>query len=202
MIIATPLDIPTITPDDWDVFWKIWHRESRNLVKVRKNSDSSEAVIGQTGLWKGLDIYKKYDIVTAWDSPYYDIRTELPKLYQSIIDLPFNFVYRIRILNSQCDFEPHSDDNVDKWSVRAFLKHDSPDPQWYFTKPNKEATDQQFLKLPGDTNWFAYNDKHAWHGTIFKEQYPKLLIQVFFAGDIMPVINRSILKYKSHVIEI
>lgn len=202
MIVATPLDIPPIIPDDWNVFWNVWNQNSKPLIKVKQNLLQSDALLGQDDLWQGLDIYRKYNVTTAWSAPYYDISTELPKLYQSIVELPLNFIHRVRILSSKVDIAAHSDDNLDKWSVRAFLKNDDPESQWYFTEPRKDTVNRQFLKMPTDTNWFAYNDKHSWHGSIFKEQYPKLLLQVFVAGDIMPLINRSISKYKNYIIEI
>jgi len=202
MIVATPLDLPRIEPDNWDTFWSIWERESKNAVKVKKNLVHSLSPIGQSNLWQGLDIYKNYNSVLAWDVPYYDIKKELPILHQRILTLPFKYIYRVRILKSLDNIVPHTDDNSDHWSVRALWHCNDSESQWYFTQPNPNATEKTFFHLPNDTNWFAYNDKHAWHGTVYRNAYPKFLMQIFIAGDITPLINSSIDKYKEYTIKL
>ena len=202
MIVATPLDLPRIEPDDWDIFWRIWERESKNAIKIKKNSQYSKSLIGESHVWQGLDIYKNYNLVPAWNVPYYDISKELPILYQQILNLPFKYIYRVRILKSLTDIEPHSDDNRDQWVVRALWHCDDKESQWYFTHPRIDATEKTFFHLPKYTNWFAYNDKHAWHGTIYRNAYPKFLIQIFIAGDITSLVNSSIDKYKEYTIEL
>lgn len=201
MIIATPLDLPRIEPDDWSVFWNIWNRESRNAVKIKKNTDSSVSPIGQDDLWTALDIYRKHDVKVVWDVPYYDISNDLPKMYESILNLPFNYIHRVRILSSLQNITAHTDDRQDRWSVRALLHCKDTNSQWYFTKPGNES-ERQFFTLPNDTNWFAYNDKHCWHGSVFNKQYPKLLIQVFMADRGTTIINNSINKYKEYTIKL
>lgn len=201
MIVATPLDLPVIAPDNWEVFWSIWNREAKNAVKVRKNTDYSNAILGQDNLWSALDIYKTHDLDLSWQVPFYDIKEELPMMHQAIVDLPFKYVHRVRILNSLQDIDPHTDDGQDKWAVRALLHCNDTEPQWYFTKPGS-ISEKKFFSLPSNTNWFAYNDKHCWHGSIFKTEYPKLIIQVFMFGKDNPIINSSISKYKDYTIDL
>ena len=202
MIVATPLDLPKIEPDNWDTFWKIWNKESRNAIKIKKNTDMSVSPIGQSNLWQGLDIYKNYNLVPTWNVPYYNIKNDLPILHQQILNLPFKYIYCVRILKSLADINAHTDDNKDHWAVRAFWHCNDVDSQWYFTQPHHHASEKTFFHLPNDTNWFAYNDKHAWHGTVYRKAYPKFLMQVFIAGDITPLINSSIDKYKEYTIQL
>ena len=200
MIIATPLDIPRIEPDNWEVFWKIWQQESRYAVKVKTNVDTSLSPVGQDDLWTALDIYRRHDLKTIWEVPYYNIKDDLPIMYNTILNLPFKYVQSARLLISQKDILAHTDDDRNKWSVRAILHCNDPDPQWYFTQPG--GTDRKFFNLPADTNWFAYNDHHCWHGSVFNNQYPKLLLQVFTFGDDTTIINNSINKYKNYTIKL
>ena len=39
MIIATPLDIPKLEPDDWATFWDLWNTHSGPLIKSFQKSD-------------------------------------------------------------------------------------------------------------------------------------------------------------------
>lgn len=59
MLIFTPIDLPLIQPDDWDIFWDIWNTHSAPLIKVKKNTDISLAEVGSDNIWTGIDIYKK-----------------------------------------------------------------------------------------------------------------------------------------------
>jgi hypothetical protein len=201
MIVATPLDLPIIEPDNWEVFWTIWNREAKTLVKKRINVSTSALAIGATTAWRGLDIFKQHDILTAWDAPFYDASADLPKFYNAIRLLPFKNIFRIRLVSSLIDLEAHTDDNVDKWAVRALLHCKDLKPQWYFTKPNNKEF-KHFFQLPLDTNWFAYNDKHSWHGTIYNKEYPKILLQIFMLSNPISLVNSSIEKYKDYVINL
>jgi hypothetical protein len=202
MIVATPLDLPKIEPDDWEIFWKIWERESKNAIKIKKNLQNSVALVGRSNLWQGLDIYKNYNLVPAWDVPYYDISKELPILYQQILNLPFKYIYCVRILKSLTDIKPHSDDSKDWWSVRALWHCDDKESQWYFTHPKINAKEKTFFYLPKNTNWFSYNDRYCWHGTIFRKDHPKFLLQIYMLDNPTDLINRSIERYKDFTIDI
>jgi hypothetical protein len=201
MIVATPLDIPKIEPDNWEVFWKIWQRESKYAVKVKTNVDTSLSPVGQDNLWTALDIYKRHDLKTALEVPYYNIKDDLPEMYNRILNLPFKYMQSVRVLSSQQDILAHTDDGRNNWSVRALLHCKDPEPQWYFTQPGGDGN-RKFFRLPTDTNWFAYHDRHCWHGSVFNNQYPKLLLQVFTFGDDTTIINSSIEKYKDYVINL
>jgi hypothetical protein len=94
----------------------------------------------------------------------------------------------------------HTDDGVDKWSIRAYFHYTDLCSQWYFTKPRDVNGTRQYLHLPSETNWFAYNDKHCWHGTDYNPDYPKILLQVFSLRNNLSLVNHSIEKYKDYTI--
>jgi hypothetical protein len=202
MIIATPLDLPSIEPDDWSVFWKIWHQHSKNLIKISdRNNPNSYSKVGDDTKWQGLDIYKNYNFKTVWEAPFYDIKNELPKLYDQLLNLPFKRLYRVRIIESKCSILSHSDDFRDQWSVRAFFKLDDPESQWYFTKPGPDNP-KTYLRMPTQTNWFAYNDKYCWHGSTYNTHFPKLLLQIYHFENISFLIENSIGKYQEYTINL
>jgi|688.fasta_scaffold73397_4 hypothetical protein len=201
MIVATPLDLPIIEPDDWSVFWKIWNMYAKPLIKTYNNHKGSYAKIGDTSIWKGIDIHKKNLWHVAWQAPYYDVREELPKMYQMIESCsPFVITDRVRIIESLQNITSHTDDNFDQWNVRAILRCTDKNPQWVFTRPGT-TKNALFFQLPESTNWFAYNDKHCWHGSIYNPEHPKLLIQLY--GAIFKnkeLLTNSIEKYKEYTI--
>lgn len=202
MIIATPLDLPKIVPDDWQVFWKIWNENSAYLVKTKQNTEYSKAEIGDHSVWRGIDIYSYGNVGTAWSAPLVDISSTLPNLYYTCSTLPFVKVFRVRLLSSTMSIPAHTDDDRDRWSVRAYFHYTSTNDQWYFTRPHDKLGDRQYFHIPDSTNWFAYNDKHCWHGTDYNTEHPKILLQVYMSNINQDLIDNSIKKYQDYTINI
>ncbi len=203
MIIYTPLDLPKIEPDDWNVFWEIWNQHSSNLVKVLPNGSHSYSAVGRDDVWQGLDIYryKNIDFTSAWRAPFYDIKEKLPKLYNMLDTLPMSNVTRVRLVSSKLEMTAHSDEVKDIWVARAYFHYTAPKEQWFFTRPNDGRGERTYITLPAETNWFAYNDKNCYHGTDYDPKYPKILLQVFSLSSIpQMLIDASIEKYKEHTI--
>lgn len=201
MLIYTPVDLPNIEPDDWNKFWNIWNTHSAYLEKTRNNAKTSIANLGAKNVWIGLDIFKKLEYFkTSWQAPYYDIQQDLPKMYRFFTLLDTFGVYRIRLLQSQVNILSHTDDNLDKWHLRAYLYYTSKKEQWYFTRPHDSNGERKYISLPNTTNWFMYNDKFCWHGTDFDIENKKILLQVFAYKNLTNLLLQSINKYKEHVI--
>ena len=202
MIVAMPLAIDKIEPDDWNTFNKIWEDHSDFLVKVaylENNPYKSDSPLGKSDLWKSLDIFRSNKHNTIWDGPYFDIKEALPKMYSSILKLPFN-VNTVRIISSVQEVLPHSDNGTDQWEVRAFLRCENPSKEWFFT-PRNLPEQKIFIKMPNDTNWFAYNDKFCFHGSHVNTEIPKLLIQIFYDGNLDELVkNLSLTKYSKYTI--
>lgn len=199
MIIFTPIDLPKIEPDNWHVFWDIWDNHAKPMVKTRMNTKLSLTPVGASDLWIGLDIIKKTSFSPSWSAPFFDIKDALPNLYDTLKSI-IPSATLIRLVQSQTSFASHTDDNMQVWPLRAYLHYTSKKSQWYFTKPNDMNGARTYATLPPDTNWFAYNDRDAWHGTDFDPDNKKILLQVFgyYAGK--DLIERSINKYKKHTV--
>lgn len=202
MIVATPLDLPTIKPDSWEVFWDIWNKHAALLYKTHLNGTHSESVVGSQGVWKGMDIFTAGDTRTAWQAPFVNIEDSLPELYKTCCSLPVKNLYRVRLIESIRNVKAHSDDNIDKWSIRAYFHYTDLKPQWYFTKPEDPLGDRYYFGPPEDTNWFAYNDKHCWHGTDYDVDHPKILLQVYAIDTAESLVYNSIPKYQGHTVSI
>jgi deoxyribodipyrimidine photolyase-like uncharacterized protein len=201
MIIATPLDIPKLEPDSWEVFWDIWNTHADKLHKVRMNYEKSKSSLGSNNVWTGMDIYKRYDDFNAWKAPFYDIKDRLPNMYKSILSVDTSMT-TARLVQSNLDIISHTDDNFDKWNIRAFLHNPSKISQWYFTRPNDSNGERFYLEMPKDTNWFMYNDKYAWHGTDYDPENKKILLQIYSLHFKKELLEKSKIKYKDYVIEI
>lgn len=200
MIIYTPIDLPKIEPDNWEVFWDIWNKHKNYLVKTKNNTSLSRTPIGATDLWLGLDILKKITGYTTWQAPFFDIKQSLPNMYNSLVTL-FPNATAIRLVESQKNFGAHTDDNRNVWHIRAYLHYTSSKSQWYFTKPHDASGNRTYIDLPDETNWFAYNDLNAWHGTDFDPDNKKILLQVFCTYVPPSLITQSINKYKNYTID-
>jgi hypothetical protein len=199
MIIYTPLKLPNIEPDSWEVFWNIWNRHSDVAIKKSMNIPDSKSPVGSNDTWIGLDIFKHWNYPTAWECPYVDISKELPLMYSSFKNLNIRSLYKVRLLQSIIDIKPHSDDNADNWKIRGYLHYTDPNPQWYFTRPGDVT--KTYAKLPTDTQWFAYNDKYAWHGSDYNPNHKKILIQLYFFESVDKLVKSNIETYKDYIIE-
>lgn len=206
MIIFTPIDLPKIEPDNWDKFWEVWNNNAAMLTKKRHNVDTSEASVGSSEVWRGLDIYKLIQGITAWDAPYYDISTEFPNMFDTIIKMQETGlkIYQVRLITSMINVGAHTDDNLDRWAYRSYFHYTSTKSQWYFTKPGDKDGGRHYINLPKDANWFAYNDKYSWHGTDYDPEHPKILAQLYLAGQTVAtqIALDNIEKYKEYTIEL
>jgi hypothetical protein len=209
MIVFTPLDLPKVEPDNWDLFWDIWNSHGGQLSKVRKNAESSPVRLGYNDLWYGLDVYKKTfpKFLTSWEAPYYDMSEIAPNFINSVLNTGID-VSVIRLIKSNVAVTAHTDDDADQWAIRAYLHYTSPNEQWYFTKPRDPQGDRRYIKMPKTTNWFAYNDKYVWHGTDYDADHEKILLQIYYhpteknMDAAKQLVERSANRYKRNRIKL
>ncbi len=205
MIVAHALDFPKIEPDNWDIFWDMWNKHAKSLVKVKydiTNRYKSDAPAGATDYWIGLDLYRN-NFFSHWQAPLVDVSTVLPNMYNNLLALELPNIRLIRIVRSLISLGAHSDTGADSWQVRAMLHCDNPSEHWYYTPygvKNKESSLP--LKLPKETNWFTYNDANCHHGTEYFPDSPKYLLQVFYEGKMSDITHiKGIDKYPDCVIQ-
>jgi len=169
-IVSTPIDLPKLVPDSWDTWWELWRTSSRPL---RKTGVSPNNV---TGLHNGFDVYRGEVFNPVYQAEFVDISKILPNLYQQIISIPVK-LYGVRFIESSGDFLPHIDNHQWSWSLRSMFFCEDPVQQWYYT--DLENKNPRYLRLSPETNWWAYYDGAIKHGTKYRKEYPKILLQVF-----------------------
>lgn len=205
MIIFTPIDLPKLEPDNWDKFWDVWNTHANRLTKRRMNVDTSDASVGSSDIWKGLDIYRLAQGITAWEAPYYDISTEFPEMFNTILRMQETGlrIYQVRLITSLLNVAAHTDDNLDRWAYRSYFHYTSPKSQWYFTKSGDKEGPRHYIDLPSNANWFAYNDQQCWHGTDYDPEHPKILAQLYVADQNVArkIAHDNMEKYKDYIIE-
>lgn len=203
MIVATPLDIPNFEPDNWQLFWQLWEDNATPLVKRSMNVNTSEAPVNSNDAWIGFDIFKHGHSITHWEANYLDVSTSLPNFYTSLMSLPIKNIHRIRLISNIMPIPAHTDDNLDRWSVRYFLYNENTKPVWYFTPPGLEnKSNRTYFSTPSNTNWFAYNDKYCWHGCEYDFEHKKILLQIYYNGNQKDLVEDNIEKYKDYTIEL
>jgi hypothetical protein len=207
MVVLTPLDIPKLEPDSWDVFWDLWNEHATHLVP-----DETVFAIDPLSnreyndhLCKGIDIFvKESHALNRYEAPFVDIKNKLPNMHKQIESLPFiDFTYKIRLLDFPNDVWAHTDDNADAWIVRNIFHYSDTGP-WFVTSPNSD--NKTYLTLPVETNWFAFNDKHCWHGATYNPNCTTIVIQIFYDNgkwqQLIPLLQRSANKFKDYVIRL
>lgn len=214
MIIYTPIDIPHLEVDDWDVFWNIWKEHSILMYKKSTPIEVEKKILytrnADDGVWRGLDLYhgSTYNqMPLLWNAPLVNIKDKLPGMYECVQIINELFpMHCIRLAESQHEVPPHTDYDEDIWRMRGYLHYTSKVSQWYFTKPKDKNGKKYYMHLPKETSWFAYNDKNSWHATNFDENNKKILVQLFplprAQKNIDLVVNRGIEKYKDYTIDI
>jgi len=202
----TPLNFPTIVPDNWDKFWKMWNEKSDRLVKFKNMHDDIKIhvnmMVNDSNIWRGILVYDPDSSMpnNSLVMPIVDIRDELPNMFNDLMSLkPFFKTYHVSIIESLRSVISHSDTKVDTWMVRSFLSYPSPTPQWYFTKPHDREGKRTYINPLPETNWFAFNDSIMWHGTDWNEKYPKVLIKIYGEPHDY-VIKENLERYKDHAL--
>lgn len=169
-IVSIPLNLPKLEPDDWDKWWHIWKNYATSLKKIGTSPNQ------ESGLHIGFDVYKHPGFTPVYSADYLDLKVIYPMLYEQIMSLPV-YLYGARFVSSHGDFKAHIDNRYTNWAIRSMFSCQDPTPQWYYTKIDN--TETKFLKLPDNTNWWAYQDGIIKHGTIYRKEYPKIILQVF-----------------------
>lgn len=191
-IVSTPLDLPHLEPDNWDRWWDIWNEFSRPLAKTGVSPNS------ESGLHVGFDVFKIPQFNPVYKADYVDLKSLYPDLYNQILSLPVT-IYGARFVSSRGDFSAHIDNKWHSWSIRNMFYCPDAEPQWYYT--DREGNNKKYLIMPETTNWWAYLDGAIKHGTHYKPEFPKIILQVF--SDIprsAELSKRSFSKFPNHII--
>lgn len=171
-IISKVLDIPKLTPTNWDLWWDIWHHNAKPLERYQQNHN-------KPGKWIGFDCYRgdTYNPLTEgyYNSELVDCSSVLPDLIDNIKPL-FHTLFLVRILQSTATFFPHSDfKDEEHIAVRTLLYDENPSSTFYYIINNEKV----YQNLPLNSNTWIYKDHLVQHGSDFDERYKKLLVTYY-----------------------
>jgi hypothetical protein len=171
-LLATPVDLPKVVPDDWDKWWHIWNTYAQPLKKKTPTPNGM-----QGGQWVGFDVYRNSLFKANYEAAEHDLSLSYPSLFNAIMGPLQPGVTGLRFVESRCAFPAHVDNFMPAWQLRCMFSCPNPSEQWYYTR--LDGTDERPLVLAEETNWFAYKDGALKHGTRYDPTKPKILLQVF-----------------------
>jgi hypothetical protein len=171
-IISKVLDIPRVTPTNWNAWWDIWNANAKPLVRYQQNHN-------KPGKWIGFDCYRgdNYDPDTNgyYHSEFVDCSNVFPNLVDNIMPF-FHKLLLIRILQSTDTFFPHNDfKDQEHIAVRTLLYDENPSSTFYYIINNEKV----YQKLPSNSNSWIYKDHLVQHGSDFDDRYKKILITYY-----------------------
>jgi hypothetical protein len=153
-------------PDSWEVFWKVWERDTRLYHRKQADAQGNNSRIPH---WEGF-IWKWTDYnQTMWDvkSDYY--HDEFPKLKQQLQTAFPCTIDRIMFQSNITKINPHRDgastDNLPyPASLRVLIYDENDRDTFYICNDTSAMNKKYYVKLPADSNTFVYNNPKVFHG--------------------------------------
>ncbi len=225
-IAALPLALSKFEPDSWSDFWQIWNDEKERVWRNHIDRGALGAVrptLDHTQ-WDGMSIYELPELYKegAWGS----------KICQSMIDangvlinrilqeMPFVKIRSIRLWSAHRTIPLHYDGNMPDsldgkmrfpTEIRIMLDDKNPRETFWLAsasefEPNTyvEESRRLYVKLPEDTNTFAWNNESFLHAADFNPAYRKILIVIKGWVDLARLENlldQSIKKYPQYILK-
>jgi hypothetical protein len=223
-IAGLPLALPRFELDDVAKFWETWNthvdKVARQVTLKDRGSEGTTNPSMEMTQWDGLALYEDLELLemAAWRTKISDELASTQKKYiESIFNLlPFKRIRSIRLWSAHRTILPHYDgnmpptlDNVLQFPAEIRIMLDDKNPKETFWicsnkkyKPNQKESvpdsDRLYIKLPADTNTFAWNNENFLHGADYDPQYKKILVVVKGWVDLdklEALIDASIKKY-------
>ena len=222
---ALPLAISKFELDDTDEFWRIWQQENVRVDRqhIDRGALGKDAPSMSFTQWDGLAMYEDESLLgkAAW---YTKVSNELadsqPSLLKSILtDLPFTKIRSVRLWSAHREVRAHYDGNMPPSldgvmhfpsEIRIMIADQNPKETFWLTPVAKHnpqvqvpTEDKHYVRLPSDTNTFAWNNEDFLHGADFDPQYRKILAVIKGWVDVdklEKLLDDSLVKYPSYVI--
>lgn len=225
---ALPLALPKFELDNVNDFWNIWNSEQarvdrQHIDRGAAGKDPSKVSKTYTQ-WDGVAMYEDIALLknAAWVTKLSPAMAESqPNYIKSIFErLPFVKIRSIRLWSANCTIPPHYDGNMPAsldgklkfpTEIRLMLDDQNPTETFWLTpvgisKPHSmvPAENRRYVKLPQDTNTFAWNNEDFLHGADFDPKYRKILVVIKGWVDVdrlEPLLDESLVKYPEYVIK-
>lgn len=225
---ALPLALPKFELDNTVDFWRIWNEERarvdrQHIDRGAVGKDPSLVSKSYTQ-WDGLAMYEDTHLLgnAAWVTKVSSTLAESqPNFFKSIFErLPFVRIRSVRLWSANRTIPPHYDGNMPAsldgklrfpTEIRIMLDDQNPTETFWLTpvatsKPHTVISlkDKHYVKLPIDTNTFAWNNEDFLHGADYNPKYRKILVVVKGWIDIdrlEPLLDQSLEKYSDYIIK-
>lgn len=203
-LVSTPLLIEKIKPDNWDLWWNLWGKHSHNLNKIKETANGKVGYKGYNSgieIWQGLDLYVKNEHNTPWECPYINGETYFPEMFRVIKRIPVD-IQRVRVVKNNTSFPLHKDLNpLTSWQLRCLFHCTSEKSLYFYGLDKDNYKDVYYQDLPDSTNCFVYNNDHVYHGTRYKKEHQKYLLQIWYkpTQEFLDLIKESSLFYSQYV---
>jgi hypothetical protein len=173
-----PLAIPKILPNNLDHFIRYFNENAKAGVRKTHSYDepdndpNNKSSSWNNPYWKTLELYRgpsaeKWFGTNTIENYSVDARNIFPELYEQIFDLlPYKELFFVRFWSNIRPVGLHRDQD---WtynlplSCRSIISDSNIDPTFYLSKTKGSLEDRQYVKLPADTNTFAFNNGAFWH---------------------------------------
>lgn len=224
-IAALPLALPKIEPDSWPEFWRIWEEEK---ARVWRNHIDRGAVgtpnptLDHTQ-WDGMSIYELPELyhAGAWGTKICQSMIDvLPGMIEKIFaSLPYVKIRSLRLWSAHRTIPLHYDGNMPDsldgkmhfpTEIRIMLDDKNPRETFWLAdvkkfKPHADVplSDRLYVKLPDDTNTFAWNNESFLHAADFDPEYRKILVVIKGWVDVErleTLLDASLEKYPDYVL--
>lgn len=222
---ALPLALPRFELDDAESFWGIWNKEVAAVERqhIDRGAIGKDAPIMSFTQWEGLAMYEDATLLSkaAWNTRISTaLATSQHKFLKSVFEqLPFRRIRSVRLWSANREVKAHYDGNMPPsldgilrfpTEIRIMLNDRNPTETFWLTpvaSHNPQAdvpdSDKLYVKLPADTNTFAWNNEDFLHGADFNPQYRKILVVVkgwIDVDKLETLLDESIKKYYNFVI--
>lgn len=223
-LAALPLALPRFELDDATKFWEIWNANVATVARQVTFKDRGSQGVANPSIehtqWDGLALYEDPVLLdmAAWRTVVSEELANSQKKYiESIFSqLPFQRIRSIRLWSAHTKILPHYDgnmppalDNVLQFpaEIRIMLDDKNPTETFWICSSKKYKpgqthsvpdNDKFYIKLPADSNTFAWNNENYLHGADYDPQYKKILVVVKGWVDLdklETLIDASIEKY-------
>ena len=223
---ALPLALPKFELDNTEAFWQIWNDQVVPVDRqhIDRGALGKDAPVMSFTQWEGLAMYEDATLLSkaAWNTKISSaLATTQPKFLKAVFEqLPFNRIRSVRLWSANREVRAHYDGNMPPsldgvlrfpTEIRIMLDDQNPTETFWLTpvakhNPQTEVpqVDKHYVKLPIDTNTFAWNNEDFLHGADFDPAYRKILVVVKGWIDVdrlESLLDQSLKKYPEYIIK-